>query len=65
MLNNIGILYIIGKLRSPAFQWAGKHDLVFVSIVAAPLYLKYLRSFKNPSTPQSTVIPVRVTWTLQ
>ncbi len=37
MSNNIGMLYTVGKRRSPAFQWAGGHDRVFMSMVAAPM----------------------------
>ena len=37
MPRNIGMSYIFGKLRIPAFQWAGGHDRVFVSMVAAPM----------------------------
>ena len=37
MLSYIGMSYTIGKLRTSPLQWAGGHDRVFVSMVAAPM----------------------------
>ena len=37
------MLHTVRKLRSPAFQWSGGHDRVFVSMVAAPLCAVTLR----------------------
>ena len=37
MFDNMDMSYTVGKLRILAFQWAGGHDRVFVSMVAASL----------------------------